>query len=887
MITQYKYHKYLFSIVMAVYDVEEYLEEAIISLEEQTIGFESNVQLILVNDGSPDNSEEICLKYKDKYPNNIVYIKKENGGVSSARNAGMEFVEGKYINFMDADDKMQIDALFKVGFFFERNEREVDVVNIPLFFFEAQKGFHPLYKNVKNDCIVDIEKEFTRIILHTNASFVKAEAMQELRFDEDLKQSEDAKFITTVLLEKNKYGLVCSTKYLYRKRNNGSSAIDNAKKSREWYTDRLDKFFMYCINLSIEKFGEVIPYIQYLIIYDLRWPLQLESLEYADLSENEKEVFKCTVHRILQYIDDKIINSPQPLPLKIWNKLFMLEKKYGADFIKQSFDFSFIADTGFFKVNENILQEFKHVLLGVQFVGIRDNKLLIEGFSEFTLADQCYEICASYGEVYEKAEMFHRKDKDIEIWDEVAFERTGFKFEIDLDKCLNTPVKITIKVDNKFITPNIWMDKFVRLYHWTGNSYFADNGYLVVYKYRSFIVLKNTIKNSIGREYRFFKELKERKNTKIAIIRILLIILKKMKIRPIWMFMDRVDRADDNAEHLFKYSVKKPDKIKRYFVLQKSSLDWDRLSKIGSVVKWGSLKHKILYILADNLISAYSGEGINVLLGGKALYLRNIADFKFIFLQHGITKDDLSKIFGKYNSNISMFVTAANEEYKSILFGNYYYNENIVRLTGFPRYDNLKNNDQNQIFIVPTWDVSLVGPRDSKTLRRKYNPKFKESEYFIKYNTLINDFEILSLAKQNNYKLIFAIHPELTEQLMDFERNDYVDFFKEGMSYQKILNESSLLVTDFSSIAFDFAYMKKPVLYFQWKKNHRPEGYFNYETMGFGKICNEYDALKKEVKTMIKNGCIMEEKYKERVDNFYAFTDRDNCKRVYDEITKI
>lgn len=107
---------------MAVYNVEQYLEEAIESVINQTLSFENHVQLILVNDGSPDNSEETCLKYKEMYPDNIVYIRKENGGVSSARNEGLKYVEGKYVNFLDSDDKLSLNALAEVFSFFELNE---------------------------------------------------------------------------------------------------------------------------------------------------------------------------------------------------------------------------------------------------------------------------------------------------------------------------------------------------------------------------------------------------------------------------------------------------------------------------------------------------------------------------------------------------------------------------------------------------------------------------------------------------------------------------------------------------------------------------------------------------------------------------------------------
>ena len=91
-----KDYKYKFSVVIPIYNVEDYVEETILSVINQTIGFEENIQMILVNDGSPDNSEDICLRYKDKYPDNIIYVKQENRGVSAARNNGMNYIEGKY-----------------------------------------------------------------------------------------------------------------------------------------------------------------------------------------------------------------------------------------------------------------------------------------------------------------------------------------------------------------------------------------------------------------------------------------------------------------------------------------------------------------------------------------------------------------------------------------------------------------------------------------------------------------------------------------------------------------------------------------------------------------------------------------------------------------------
>ena len=111
-------YKYRFSVVIPVYHVADYLAETLDSVISQDIGFTEHIQVILVNDGSPDDSESICLSYQKRYPHNIVYVKQENAGVSAARNHGVKYVEGKYVNFLDADDKWAKNSFRAVFNFF-------------------------------------------------------------------------------------------------------------------------------------------------------------------------------------------------------------------------------------------------------------------------------------------------------------------------------------------------------------------------------------------------------------------------------------------------------------------------------------------------------------------------------------------------------------------------------------------------------------------------------------------------------------------------------------------------------------------------------------------------------------------------------------------------
>jgi CDP-glycerol glycerophosphotransferase (TagB/SpsB family) len=133
-----------------------------------------------------------------------------------------------------------------------------------------------------------------------------------------------------------------------------------------------------------------------------------------------------------------------------------------------------------------------------------------------------------------------------------------------------------------------------------------------------------------------------------------------------------------------------------------------------------------------------------------------------------------------------------------------------------------------------------------------------------------------------------VLHPIVSAQVRDFQKNDYVDIIPSvgDMSYEKLFCESSLMVTDYSGVQFDFAYMRKPVVYLHHSSipEHYEEGSFFYDTMGFGEICKDNDALVELLREYMKNDCQMKEQYRQRADDFFYYNDDHNCERIYQEM---
>ena len=218
------------TVIVPVYNVENYLDKCLDSLVNQTY---KNLEIIVINDGSIDNSGIICQEYAQK-DNRIVYIEKENGGQSEARNMGLDRMTGSYVTFVDSDDWIELDyveILYKkiteyqadiaVGNYYSFNETE----GMYYFHIFGDSYHEKVYDNVSIfENLYESQEMKSFALISVWGKLYKADLVKHLRFDIG-KLGEDGYLNQKIYLLAEKTIYLNKGLYAYRQREGSSSRI--------------------------------------------------------------------------------------------------------------------------------------------------------------------------------------------------------------------------------------------------------------------------------------------------------------------------------------------------------------------------------------------------------------------------------------------------------------------------------------------------------------------------------------------------------------------------------------------------------------------------------------------------------------------------------------
>lgn len=316
----------------------------------------------------------------------------------------------------------------------------------------------------------------------------------------------------------------------------------------------------------------------------------------------------------------------------------------------------------------------------------------------------------------------------------------------------------------------------------------------------------------------------------------------------LWLISERGFDAQDNGYQFYKYLINNKDmrNITPVYVISADSDDYEKVAALGGrIVEPGTSEHYQLMYQAGALISTHT-YGFTP---DMQVYYKLAKWFMFhprgvnVFLQHGISDKDEQWLY-RENYKPDIFIVSAEIE-KNEVINRFGQPEEVVKNIGLCRYDSLLSSTtpvKKQILIMPTWREWL---RDlSKT-------DFVQSEYCQKWRSILFDKSLIFRLSKQGYNIVFYLHPELQEYA-DLFTHDGITVKTNGI--HELIMESEILVTDYSSVYFDMAYLDRNIIFFQFdKKRYATEHYQGLfiDHSKFGYVGKKSDEVKQAIKATV------------------------------------
>jgi hypothetical protein len=362
---------------------------------------------------------------------------------------------------------------------------------------------------------------------------------------------------------------------------------------------------------------------------------------------------------------------------------------------------------------------------------------------------------------------------------------------------------------------------------------------------------------------------------------------------PVWLVHDKMFSAGDCGEYMYRHLEEHRAGFVPYYAVNADAPEVADLRARGSrLVHPGTLHHRLVYLHARVLMTTHANPAAYNGLGGKeGTYYRDLLSAQVVCIQHGLSMQDIARIMHRSHAGIERYYCASRHEIDNLRRPEYGYSAEQLALTGIPRFDGLHSTPKRRVLIAPTWLPELAGAATALNERRPPSPHFLDTPFFRIYAGLLADSRLLACASETGYSIDFALHPYLAsnaEALSGRLSADRVRIVVPGVDtpYETLLREADLMVTDFSGVQYDFAYMGKPVVYFHPDElpSQYGHGAMDYESMGFGEIATTVDALVGLLCGYMRRDCAISDTYRARIDAFFEYRDDRNCERILTDL---
>lgn len=868
---------------MPVYNTDAYLEESIQSLLDQTLDFQKNIELVLINDGSKDRSGQICREFSEKYSENIIYIEQENHGLIYTRNLGLKKATGKYIAFLDSDDTLTPETLENVVTFFDEHYDEIDLVTYKIVKVTngvKSTNLHYRYRYLVETGIYDLNDFNNTYVGLTNICYtVKNKFENNVLFDSKARHHEDQKFSMDVVREKMKIGYIENGEYLYRQNPN---SVTNTFFHAYYLFDCTIQFwedFFYSFDCHVPR------YYQSLYMNDLAWKSVNDILKpYQYEGDKFKQEFG-RVLKLLDMVDDSVILN-HPGITEYYKYYFInLKKDSNLKGIVGEYNSSLAIMN-----NDNLIFGKEYVDLNILKMKRMDDQIYFMGFIRnpvFPLV-QKPKLQVYLSDRNSKITPELRDSSYSIVGKEEVTKAYLFEVFIDIDKAKKIDFKVMIgscRMNTKlsFAHKTIFSDS-LKKYD------FVKDGYH--YQTDSFSIMVEPCSKKEESKYRkkidYAYYLTDKKRW--AARRLAEFYRRKGQI---WLYYDCKGVYKDNGYYQFIHDFDMKDGIKRYFVTTHTKKQQKELftrKQRRYLIPFNSLKHKMMYLNADKIITAYIESNNCSPYTPKSFinYIDLSKNPEIIYLQHGVLHAHTPWKYSLDRLLIDKEVVSTVFERKNLI-ENYAFTEKHLIKSGMPRYDFAENVTKTKkvILFAPSWRKYLIGSIKGEWIAK--DSQFLESTFYKETQKFLNSKKLKKLLEKYDYVFHFKLHPifKCYEHLYDID-NDRVVL--ETKDYKD--DEYAVFITDYSSFVYDFVYLKRPIVYFFPDYDLFKAGLNFYREIdlpleeGFGELCITADQLLKRLTYILENNCKDEPLYQERSEDFFLHYDNHQRDRIYEDLMK-
>lgn len=773
---------------------------------------------------------------------------------------------------------------------------------------------------------IRFEPAQTNLILQSY--FIESALAKSVSFESELGSTAVHAYLLNVLANYYVVYSLQSKTYTYSVLLENSASSCDFARDKDWYTPAVRNFYTPFLHRLKEANGTAPLFLQIATLYLVwaKYNCNFFDRDREVLSKEEAEEFYNATCEFLSYINDNVIFQDIPCNYTMARQLKMLFYRGKCKHLGMEPCNATIIPDGAFEnqlvLNNDVYHTYdanalRHVeeradALDLCTMGKIQNQNVrimvldyIDGKIEldyevvtYLLETSDYELLLKIGD--DK----YYEPKPTEVYSLVKYfgltidRRKTFHASIPAEDLLDKRLTFVVRLDGQEYELNLQFPKMASKLLNSNASYcmLGDDKYLAV-QHHGLTVRRKKPGQRFFLEAKFFAyrmintPVPRRLIVKYLFLRLLYwLVYPTYHKKRIWITFDKLYKAGDDGEYMFQYCRKQEDGIEIYYVLNKEAADYERLKQQHGkyVLTQDCMKLKLLALYSEVILASHATVPNYIGFTPKTnIFVRDLFHGIIVCIQHGLTIQKIAQYQNRVFDNTRLYTLASKYEKANVEKPIYGYSGKELKLTGLARYDGLKSNDQKQILITPTWRRNIVN-QSIAFVKKSHNDTFKNSEYFRIYNSLINDQTLIDCAKRTGYKLIYLLHPAMSSQAEDFDKNDAVEIVQAtgDMSYEKILTESSLMVTDYSGVQFDFAYQRKPIVYYHPDSlpPHYEEGGLIYDTMGFGPICKNHESVVSTLCTYMENGCKMPEEYVKRADDFFYFNDFNNCERIYHEV---